>query len=83
MARSNTEAEYRATTSTASKLVWIKQLLMDIRIKIQTPMKKISTTKLQDILLLISSFMKERNILRWIATSFEEKCNQKKLRLYM
>jgi hypothetical protein len=39
MARSSTEAEYRAMTSTASEIVWIKQLLMDIGIEIQTPIK--------------------------------------------
>jgi hypothetical protein len=39
VARSSAEAEYRVMTSTASEIVWIKQLLMDIGIEIQTPIK--------------------------------------------
>ena len=38
VARSSAEAEYRAMASTASELVWIKQLLADIGIQTQTPM---------------------------------------------
>jgi hypothetical protein len=39
MARSSAEAEYRAMASTASELIWVKQLLMDIGIEIRDPMK--------------------------------------------
>ena len=39
VARSSAEAEYRAMASTASELVWIKQLLADLNIQIQKPMK--------------------------------------------
>ena len=39
MARSSAEAEYRAMASTASELTWIKQLLEELGIKIQEPMK--------------------------------------------
>jgi hypothetical protein len=39
MARSSAEAEYRAMTLTASELIWIKQLLADLGIKNQEPMK--------------------------------------------
>src|ERR1039457_7403798 len=37
--RSSTEAEYRAMASTTSELVWIKQLLKDMGINIDQPMK--------------------------------------------
>jgi hypothetical protein len=39
MARSSVEAEYRAMASTASELTWIKQLLADMNIETQNPMK--------------------------------------------
>ena len=39
VARSSAEAEYRAMASTASELTWIKQLLADMEIKIQEPIK--------------------------------------------
>jgi hypothetical protein len=39
MARSSTEEEYRAMTSTASELTWIKQLIADMNIIIHKPMK--------------------------------------------
>jgi hypothetical protein len=39
VARSSAEAEYRAIASTASKLIWIKQLLVDFGINTQDPMK--------------------------------------------
>jgi hypothetical protein len=39
MSRSSVEAEYRAMTSTTSELIWIKQLIADIEIKTQEPMK--------------------------------------------
>jgi hypothetical protein len=39
VARSSSEAEYRTMVSTASELVWIKQLLEDLGIKIESPMK--------------------------------------------
>ena len=39
VARSSAEAEYRAMASTASELIWIKQLLSDMGFKTQEPMK--------------------------------------------
>ena len=39
VARSSAEAEYRAMASTASELTWIKQLLADMGIKHNIPMK--------------------------------------------
>ena len=39
VARSSAEAEYRAMASTASELTWIKQLLADLNIKTEEPMK--------------------------------------------
>jgi hypothetical protein len=39
MARSSAEAEYRAMTSTANELIWIKQLLVDMNITSATLMK--------------------------------------------
>jgi hypothetical protein len=42
IARSSAEAVYRAITSTTSKLIWIKQLLCDLNITIQSPMKLFS-----------------------------------------
>jgi Reverse transcriptase (RNA-dependent DNA polymerase) len=39
VARSSAEAEYRAMASTASELIWIKQLLADMGIETQNPMK--------------------------------------------
>jgi hypothetical protein len=39
VARSSAEAEYRAMASTASELIWVKQLLMDIGIETRDPMK--------------------------------------------
>jgi hypothetical protein len=39
MARSSAEAEYRAMTSTVSELIWVKQLLTDIDIKIRDSIK--------------------------------------------
>jgi hypothetical protein len=39
MARSSAEPEYRVMTTTASELAWIKQLLVDIAIEIETPIK--------------------------------------------
>jgi hypothetical protein len=39
MAHSSAEVEYRVITSTASELIWIKQLLKDLKINHQAPMK--------------------------------------------
>jgi Reverse transcriptase (RNA-dependent DNA polymerase) len=39
VARSSAEAEYRAMASTASELTWIKQVLADLNIKVEEPMK--------------------------------------------
>ena len=39
VARSSAKAEYRAMASTASDLTWIKQLLADLNIKTEEPMK--------------------------------------------
>jgi Reverse transcriptase (RNA-dependent DNA polymerase) len=39
VARSSVKTEYRAMTSTASELTWIKQVLADLNIKIEEPMK--------------------------------------------
>jgi hypothetical protein len=39
VARSSAEAEYRAMTSTASELIWIKQLLEDMKISCTEPMR--------------------------------------------
>jgi hypothetical protein len=38
IARSSTEAEYRAMTSTTSELIWIKHLLGDMKIEYAKPM---------------------------------------------
>jgi hypothetical protein len=39
VAQSSAEAEYRAMASTASELIWVKQLFMDIGIETRDPMK--------------------------------------------
>ena len=39
VARSSAEAEYRAMASTASELIWLKQLLKDMNIEFTQPMK--------------------------------------------
>jgi hypothetical protein len=39
VARSSAEAEYRAMASTVSELIWIKQVLADLNIKVEEPMK--------------------------------------------
>jgi hypothetical protein len=39
IARSSVEIEYRAIASTTSELIWIKQLLTDLHITINSPMK--------------------------------------------
>jgi hypothetical protein len=39
MARSSAEAEYRAMASTVSELTWIKQVLANLNIKVEEPMK--------------------------------------------
>jgi hypothetical protein len=39
VARSSAEAEYRAMASTASELVWLKQLLCDMKISCEGPMQ--------------------------------------------
>jgi hypothetical protein len=39
MARSSAEAKYRAMASTASELIWIKQLLRDTGLKVDKPMQ--------------------------------------------
>jgi hypothetical protein len=39
VARSSAETEYRAIASTASELIWIKQLLTDIGMSVSQPMK--------------------------------------------
>jgi hypothetical protein len=39
IARSSAEAEYRAMASTASELIWIKQLLEDMKIPCTKPMR--------------------------------------------
>jgi hypothetical protein len=39
MARSSAKAEYRAMASTASELAWIKQVLADLKINVNEPMK--------------------------------------------
>jgi hypothetical protein len=39
VARSSAEVEYRAMTSTASELIWIKQLLRELNFNTKKPMK--------------------------------------------
>jgi ATP sulfurylase len=39
VARSSAKAEYRAMASTTSELIWIKQLLKDLEIKVETSME--------------------------------------------
>jgi hypothetical protein len=39
MARSSAKAEYRAMASTARELIWINQLLRDMRLKVDKPMQ--------------------------------------------
>ena len=39
VARSSAEAEYRAMASTTSELIWIKQVLNDLHIEVDGPMK--------------------------------------------
>jgi hypothetical protein len=39
VARPSVEAEYRAMASTVSELTWIKQVLIDLNIKVTEPMK--------------------------------------------
>jgi hypothetical protein len=39
VARSSAEAEYRAMASTTSELIWIKQVLADLKIEHKKPMK--------------------------------------------
>jgi hypothetical protein len=39
VARSSAEAEYRAIASTVSELTWIKQVLVDLKINVNEPMK--------------------------------------------
>jgi hypothetical protein len=78
MARSSAKAEYRAMTSTASELTWIKQLLADLRIKIQE--SYIVTIKLHVTLHLIRCFTSDKNISKWIIISFGKKIIQRKLK---
>jgi hypothetical protein len=78
MARSSAKVEYRVMTSTTNELVWIKQLLMDIGIEIQTPIKIFCDN--QAVRHIAS------NLIFYERTKYIEvncHCNQKKLRHHM
>jgi hypothetical protein len=45
VARSSVEEEYRAIASTASELIWIKQVFIDLNIKVVEPMKMFCDNK--------------------------------------
>jgi hypothetical protein len=83
MARSSAKVEYRAMTSTVSELTWIKQVLTDLNIKIEKPMKIFVIINQRDTLHQILSFMSGPNTSKLIVTLLEKKCNQKRLRLHL
>jgi hypothetical protein len=83
MARSSAKVEYRAMTSTVSELTWIKQVLTDLNIKIEEPMKIFVIINQRDTLHQILSFMSGPNTSKLIVTLLEKKCNQRRLRLHL
>jgi hypothetical protein len=58
MARSSAEAKYRTITSTASESIWIKQLLRNMRLKVDESMRMFCDNQAGDTLLRIRCFMK-------------------------
>jgi hypothetical protein len=62
VARSSAEAEYRVMASTASELIWIKQLLEDMKITCNKPMQMYYDNQAARHMHLIRYFMKEPNI---------------------
>eukprot|EP00257_Ricinus_communis_P022132 XP_015581781.1 uncharacterized protein LOC107262162 [Ricinus communis] len=79
-ARSSAEADYRAMASTASELIWIKQVFIDMKVDYKAPIKCITTAKLPGTSHQILFSTNELNILKSTITSLEKKNNLEKLR---
>jgi len=87
VARSSTEAEYHAMTSTACELVWLKRLLTDLccpcSILMTLYCEIIVIIKQPCTLRLILFFMNARSTLKLIVTTFSNKFSQNLLLLIM
>ncbi|XP_020704773.1 uncharacterized protein LOC110115757 [Dendrobium catenatum] len=70
VARSSTEAEYRALASTASDIMWLRRLLLDFQIPCPTPTPLYCDNVSALALANNSVFMPEQNTLRWTTILF-------------
>lgn len=80
VSRSSVEADYRAMASTVSEILWVRWLLKDLQVVIDS--SKVFffvTTRLLVTLQTFLSFMNEKSILRWIAFLFVRGLLLKKL----
>ena len=76
IARSSAEAEYRAMTLTTCELIWLKQLLQEVRFGKDGQMMLVCDN--QTALHIASNlvFHERTNILKWTVTSFERRLHQ-------
>lgn len=70
VSRSSVEADYRAMASTVSEILWVRWLLKDLQVVIDSSKVFFVTTRLLVTLQTTLSFMNEKSILRWIAFLF-------------
>ena len=62
---------YQAMALATCELIWLKQLLHELRFGNDEPMKLVCDNQATLQILPTQSFMKGPNILKWIVTSFE------------
>ena len=76
VAKSSAEAEYRAMTLITCELIWLKQLLQDVRFGKDGQMMLVCDN--QTALHIASNlvFHKRTNILKWTVTPFERRLHQ-------
>ena len=73
MTKSSAEAEYRAMVLATCELIWLKQLLQELRFEKDEEMRLCVITKQPYTLPPTQSSMREPNILKWTVTSFERR----------
>jgi hypothetical protein len=83
MARSSVETEYRAIASTTSELMWIKQVFIDINIKVVEPMKIFCDNQSARHIATNLVFYERTKHIELTLTLLKKKCNQRRLRLHL
>ena len=71
--RSSAKVEYRAMTLATCELIWLKQLLQELRFGKDEQMTLVCDNQVALHIAFNQSFMRRPNILKWNVTSFERR----------